>query len=69
MYVIWKTKSTTTEMYNHTNIHFRTFEKIVYINIIETKRSFYHNTFLNYKNNVKKTLRIINGTLGKWNQK
>ena len=44
-------------------------KKIVNINIIETKRSYYHNTFRNYKNNMKKTWRIINETLGKTNQK
>ena len=49
MYVDWKTKSTTTEMYNNKKINFKTFEKIVNINIIETKRSYYHNTFRNYK--------------------
>ena len=64
-----KTKSTTTEMYNNKKINFKTFEKIVNINIIETKRSYYHNTFRNYKNNMKKTWRIINETLGKTNQK
>ena len=69
MYVDWKTKSTTTEMYNNKKINFKTFEKIVNINIIETKRSYYHNTFRNYKNNMKKTWRIINETLGKTNQK
>ena len=53
MYVDWKTKSTTTEMYNHKKINFKTFEKIVNINIAETKRIYYHNTFQNYKNNVK----------------
>ena len=42
MYVDWKTKSTTTEMYNNKNINFK---KIVNINIIKTKRSYYHNIF------------------------
>ena len=55
MYVDWKTKSTTTEMYKNKKINFKTFEKIVNINIIDTKRSYYHNTFRNYKNNMKKT--------------
>ena len=36
MYVDWKTRSTTTEMYNNKKINFKTFEKIVNINIIET---------------------------------
>ena len=38
MYVDWKNKSTTTEMYNNKKINFKTFEKIVNINIAETKR-------------------------------
>ena len=44
-------------------------KKIVNISIIETKRSYYHNTFRNYKNNMKKSWRIINETLGRTNQK
>ena len=44
MYVDWRTKSTTTEMYNNKKINFKSFEKIININIIETKRSYYHNT-------------------------
>ena len=55
MYVDWKTKSTTAEMYNNKKINFKTFEKIVNINIIETKRSLLHSTFRNYKNNMNKT--------------
>ena len=50
------------------NINFKTFEKIVKINIAETKRIYYHNTFQNYKNNVKQTWRVINDTLGKRNK-
>ena len=46
MYVDWKTKSTTTVMYNNKKINFKTFEKNK--NIIETKRLNYHNTFRNY---------------------
>ena len=49
IYVDWKTKSKTTEMYNTKKINIKIFEKIVNKNIIETKRS-YHNTFPNYKN-------------------
>ena len=51
MYVDWKTKSTTTEMYNNKKINLKTFENIDNINIAETKRTYYHNTFGNYKNN------------------
>ena len=50
------TTSTTTEMYNNKKNNFKSFEKIVNINIIGTKRSYYHNTFRNYKNNMKKNL-------------
>ena len=49
MYVDWKTKSTTTKMYNNKKINFKRFEKLVNINIAETKRTYYHNTFRNYK--------------------
>ena len=56
-------------MYNNKKIHFETLKKIVNINISETKRTYYHNTFRNYKNNVKQTWRIINDTLGKRNKK
>ena len=49
MYVDWKSTSTTTEMYNNKMIKFKTFEKIVNINIAEKRRTYYHNTFRNYK--------------------
>ena len=47
-------------MYNNKKINFKTFENIVNINIAGTKRTYYHNTFQNYKNNVKQTWRVIN---------
>ena len=56
-------------MYNNKKINLKTFEKILNINIAETKRTYYHNTFRNYKNNVKQTWRVINDTLGKKAQK
>ena len=34
----------------------------------ETKRSYYHKTFRNYKNNMNRTWRITNETLRKRNQ-
>ena len=68
VYVDWKTKLTTTEMYNNKNINFKIFEKIVNINIAETKRT-YHNTFRNYENNMKQTWRVINDTPAKRNPK
>ena len=40
MYVDWKTKLTSIEMYNNKKINFKTFEKIVNINIAETKRTY-----------------------------
>ena len=65
MYVDWKTKSTTVEIYNNKKINFKTFERIVNTNIEETKKNYYHNTFRNYKNNMKKTWLTINETLGR----
>ena len=59
-YVDWKTKSITTEMYNNKKINFKTFEKIVNINIIKTKRSYHHNSFRDYKNSMNKPWKIIN---------
>ena len=43
MYVDWKTRSTTTEMYNNKKITFKTFEKIVNIHIAATKGTYYQN--------------------------
>ena len=48
MYVYWKTKLTT-KMYNNKNINFKTFERIVNINIAETKIAYCHNIFRNLK--------------------
>ena len=68
IYIDWKTKSTTTEMYKNKRSTLKHL-KTVNINIIETKISYYYNTVRNYKNNMKKTWRIINETLGERNLK
>ena len=65
MYVNWKSKSATVEIYNAKKINFKTYEKIVEINIQEAKQKYYNYTFNNYKNNMKKTWKTINETLGK----
>ena len=65
MYVEWKSKSTTIEMFNTNKVNFKTFERIVENNKEEAKKNYYHKTFNNYKNNMKKTWRTINETLGK----
>ena len=54
-------------MYNNKKINLKTFEKIVNINIAETKRTYYQ--FRNYKSNMKQIWRVINDTVGKRNQK
>ena len=65
MYLDWKTKSDTEEIYNNKKVNFKTYERIVNINIKETKKKYYHDTFKNYKNNMKKTWKTISETLGK----
>ena len=69
IYVRLYSRICSTEMYDNKEINLQTFEKIVIINLIETKGSYYHNTFQNYKTNMKKPWRIINETLCKRNQK
>ena len=69
MYGDWKTKSTKPEMCNNKKINIKIFENVININIAETKRTYYHNTFRKYKNDMKKTWKVINKTLGKRNQK
>ena len=65
MYVDWKSKSATVDIYNEKKINFKTFERIIDKNIIEAKKQYYHNTFRNFKNNIKKTWITINETIGR----
>jgi len=69
MYVDWKTNSRSIDIYNNKKINFKTYERIVDRNIIETKKLYYHNTFQNIKNSMKKTWKTINETLGKGHNK
>ena len=45
-------------MYNNKKINFKTFKKIVNINIVETKRTYHHKTFRNYKKQYETNLEI-----------
>ena len=65
MYVEWKSQSTSIDMYNSRKINFKTFEIIVNKNIDTAPQKCYHDTFNSYKNNVKKTWKTINDTLGR----
>ena len=65
MYVEWKSQSTSIDIYKSSNINFKTFERIVNKNIDTAKNIVYHDTFNSYKNNIKKTWKTINGTLGR----
>ena len=65
MYVNWKSQSATVEIYNSRKINFKTYERIVNKNIDLAKKKYYHDTFYSYKNNMKKTWKTINDTLGK----
>ena len=56
VYVDWKKNSKTLDIYNEKNIYFRAFDKIVYTQIEETKRTYYYNTLQNYKFCMKKNL-------------
>ena len=64
MYVEWKSQLTSIDIYNYRKIYFYTFERIVNKNI-DTAKNFCHNTFKSYKNNLKKTWKTINDTLGR----
>ena len=64
-YVKWKSLSTSIDIYNSWKINFKTFERIVNKNIDTAKNKFYHDTFNSYKNNIKKTWKTINYTLGR----
>jgi len=65
MYVDWKSNSTTIEIYDIKKTNFKTFERIVNQNILEAKRKYYFDAFSIHKNNMKKTWKIINETLGR----
>ena len=65
IYVEWKSQSTSIDMYSSRKINFKTFERIVNKNIDTALKKFYHDTFNSYKNNIKKTWKTINDTLGR----
>ena len=64
MYVDWKYKSKSVDIYNTRKTNFKTYERIVNINIQEAKRVYYFNSFKNFKTNIKKTWKTINDTWG-----
>ena len=48
---------------------FKAFARIVTRNINETKRSYYHETFKHFINDIKNTWKTINDTLGRHTKK
>ena len=65
MYVDWKYKSKSVDIYNTRKTNFKTYERIVNINIQEAKRVYYFNSFKIFKTNIKKAWKTINDTLGR----
>ena len=49
MYVDWKYKSKSVDIYNTRKTNFKTYERIVNKNIQEAKRVYYFNSFKNFK--------------------
>ena len=64
MYRDWKSTSNITE-FMIKKINFKTFEKIVNLQIVETKNKYYYDTFTNQKGDMKKTWCTINNTLNR----
>ena len=61
MYVDWKYKSKSVDIYNTTKTNFKTYEIIVNKNIHEAKRVYYFNSFKHFKTNIiKKAWKTIN---------
>ena len=56
MYVDWKTKSTTTEMFNNKKINFKTLKNIVNKRLLKLKDHIIITYFEIIKNNLKKPL-------------
>ena len=65
MYVEWKYQSTSIDIYNYRKINFKMFERIVNKNIDTAQKNYTTDTCNSYKNNIKKTWRTINDTLGR----
>ena len=64
MYREWKSTSNFEE-FMIKKVNFKTFEKIVDMNIEETKKKYYHDTFILQKGDMKKTWATINNTLNR----
>ena len=54
MYVDWKYKSKSVDIYNTRKTNFKTYERIVNKNIQEAKIVYYFNSFENFQTNIKK---------------
>ena len=54
MYVDWKYKSKSVDIYNTIKTNFKTYERIVNKNIQEAKRVYYFNLYKKFKTNIKK---------------
>ena len=65
LYVDWKKSSNDIDSYNIKKSNFKAFERIVTRNINEAKRSYYHETFKHFQNDIKNTWKTINDTLGR----
>ena len=65
MYVDWKYKSKSVDIYNTRKTNFKTYERIVNKNIQEAKRVYYFNSLKKFKTNIKKAWKTINDTLGR----
>lgn len=65
MYIDWKTKSPTQEIYEVKKVNFRAFESIVNREKKQTKQTYYHNIFEAQKHSIKRTWNTINETLNR----
>ena len=65
LYVEWKTTAVDDLLFEQRKRNFRTYDNMIRYYIRNAKKTYFHNTFAMYKNDIKKTWAVISQTLKK----
>ena len=65
LYVEWKTTVVDDPLFEQCKRNFRTYDNMIKYSIRNAKRTYCHNTFTMYKNDMKKTWAVISEKLNK----
>ena len=69
LYVEWKTTAVDDPLFEQRKRNFQTYDNMIKYYIRNAKKTYFHNTFAMYKNDMKKTWAVISETLNKKERK